>query len=57
MKKCHGKHCYPKREAEGARNHRLKSRHKRPDHLRIYSCPRCGWWHLTHKQLETEDTE
>ncbi len=42
---------YSKREAETARNSRLRGRkgrrNTRPGYLRIYECPRCGRWHLT----------
>lgn len=43
---------YPnKKEALTARNQRLHSRrrHNKPDFLRAYDCPHCGFWHLTHK--------
>ena len=52
---CHcTKHAYTKLEAETTLNDRLNGRphrrHNRPDYLRIYECPACGFWHLTSKQ-------
>ncbi len=48
-----GKPGYTKREAETARNHRLRGRkhhrNTRPEYLRTYHCPQCNLWHLTHK--------
>ena len=29
---------------------RRRKRHGRPDFLRVYHCPDCGLWHLTHKR-------
>lgn len=50
-----GKPGYSKREAETLRNRRTKGRrkvrHGRPDFLRIYHCPKCNKWHLTHTEL------
>lgn len=44
---------YSKREAETLLNQRTQGRnsyrHNRPKTLRIYECPDCGLWHLTHK--------
>ena len=44
---------YSKIEAETLRNERTQGRqdyrHNRPKTLRIYECPDCGMWHLTHK--------
>ncbi len=40
-----GKRSYPKKDAQSARN-RLR---KRGAILRIYHCPKCNRWHLTHK--------
>jgi hypothetical protein len=49
------KHAYSKVEAETALNHRLNGRkhhrNTRPEFLRIYECPLCGFWHLTSKPL------
>ncbi len=43
-----GKSRYPdKRAAQSAMNARMRS-HNRPDHLRIYACPICRGWHMTH---------
>jgi rubrerythrin len=47
MEKC-TKWRYSKRQAETVRNSRLRARHGRPDQLRIYHCPVCNHWHLTH---------
>lgn len=44
-----GKKPYTKREAQTARNQRLRSHHNRPKLLRIYPCPECNAWHLTHQ--------
>lgn len=41
---------YSKREAQEARNARLRSRYGRPDDLRVYHCERCNHWHLTSKE-------
>jgi len=42
-----------KKDALTAMNARLRGRqrrrHGRPDQLRVYECPACGGWHLTHK--------
>jgi len=55
MKTCNGKKCFSKRDAETARNKRLKPkrhqrRHNTPDSLRIYHCQTCNGWHLTSKE-------
>lgn len=43
------KHCYPDQtSAELEAKTILNSRRRnRPDHLRAYECPECGFWHLT----------
>lgn len=45
-----------KKDAVTAINWRTKGRHKkrkgRPEKLRAYSCPRCGFWHITHQVRE-----
>lgn len=43
---CRGKVCYDKRGATTARNSRLEKGEK---YLRIFPCPVCRFWHLTHK--------
>ena len=45
------KKAYTKKDAQTALNARLRGRyrHNKPDHLRIYHCPDCNGWHLTHK--------
>lgn len=50
-KTCNGKMIFTKREAETARNRRLKSRRRggHPGFLRIYPCPECNFWRLTRK--------
>lgn len=53
------KPCYTKRQAQTVRNRRTgpTRRRKRRDSasfLRIYQCPYCNHWHLTHK--EKKDT-
>jgi hypothetical protein len=46
------KYVYPtKRDAQTARNAAFRRRRHRPDFLRIYACPECNGWHLTHKEL------
>lgn len=42
-----GKVCYDKRGAQTARNKRERNG---SEPLRIYQCPKCNQWHLTHKQ-------
>lgn len=41
-----------KKDAQTALNARTRGRkryrHNRPDFLRAYPCPSCGYWHLTH---------
>lgn len=49
-----GKKRYPrKKDAATVRNSRMRGRsgyrRNRPKALRIYCCPDCGGWHLTHK--------
>lgn len=44
-----GKRGYTKVEAQTALNARLAGRGA-PDELRIYQCPGCNRWHLTHKE-------
>lgn len=39
------KPCYDKRGAQTAANHAYETRHQT---LRIYSCPHCQFFHLTH---------
>jgi len=49
--KCFGKIRYAEKKAAAtARNARLRDRRRRgkPKYLRIYACPACGGWHLTH---------
>lgn len=50
------KHCYPdKVAADTVKNERLTGRHRRrnrPEYLRSYHCPLCGFWHLTSVRLE-----
>lgn len=43
--RCNGKICFDKRSAVTSRNLRMK---KGSIDLRIYPCPSCGYWHLTH---------
>lgn len=50
MKLCRGKISYTKKDAETARNRRLRSKQKSADYLRIYPCHRCNGWHLTSKE-------
>lgn len=40
---------YTKVEAQTVVNHRMSSRHNRPEKLRIYHCGLCNGWHITHK--------
>lgn len=49
------KHVYSKVEAQTAYNARMRSRHNRPEHLRIYFCNSCQGWHLTSKAHYDED--
>lgn len=46
-KKCRGKICYDKKGAITAKNKRWNDDHVP---LRIYDCPDCNGWHLTHKR-------
>lgn len=43
--KCNGKVIYDKRGAQTAKNARRRDAHAL---LRIYHCPWCNGWHLTH---------
>lgn len=43
---CNGKNRYDKRGAQTVRNQRRRDGHVK---LRIYYCPDCGGWHVTHK--------
>jgi len=55
LSRCFGKVRFPdKRAAATARNARMNSRYRRgkPKYLRIYPCPSCGGWHLTHTRNE-----
>jgi len=46
-----GKNCYDKKTAQSMMNHR----HKRGAKLRIYHCPLCNWWHLTHHPKNSDE--
>lgn len=50
------KRSYPsKRDAETARNARLRSSRNQPDFLRIYRCDDCCAWHLaSNKHLDKD---
>lgn len=52
-----GKRQYSKRDAIAARNRAMRRRRNRPKMLRIYQCPDCGYWHLTHKPKRGEAHE
>lgn len=41
-----GKVMYDKKSAQTAKNFRMKNDHVK---LRIYQCPDCNQWHLTHR--------
>lgn len=47
-----------KKDAVTAKNWRTKGRHKKrrgiPQALRVYPCPKCGFWHLTHSVREIQ---
>lgn len=50
------KHCHA---SEHAANKEIRSilhsrRRHRPDYLRAYECPKCGFWHLTRQKLPHE---
>ena len=53
MTRCHKTRYANRREAQSAMRAILKRgrRHSKPDpkSLRIYQCPKCGGWHMTHK--------
>lgn len=53
---CH-KRAYDKRTAETLRNARLHRGHRRrrgrQKYLRIYYCPHCNAWHLTHRRISS----
>jgi hypothetical protein len=42
-----GKTCFDKKSAVTAKNKREREDHET---LRIYECPHCGAWHLTHQE-------
>jgi hypothetical protein len=48
-KKCFGKQCYSKKLAETLRNEKWE---EESTELRIYQCPICNSWHLTHLMWE-----
>lgn len=52
------KACYTKRQAREVLNRRTRGRrsvrHNRPKELRMYECPDCGGWHLTHKPFDSQ---
>lgn len=50
--RCLHKRQYTKKEAQTIRNQRLFQGEK---YLRIYPCPLCNSWHLTHKNKEREN--
>jgi hypothetical protein len=54
---CGAKRIYSKRAAHESRNRALRRRHNRPDFLRVYNCPRCNGWHLTHLTREEAGEE
>lgn len=45
---------YTKKEAQSVVNSRTKGRRQRrngrPEYLRIYECPNCNQWHVTHEE-------
>ena len=47
-----------KKEATTIKNWRTKGRHKNrrgiSEALRVYPCPKCGFWHLTHSVREIQ---
>jgi hypothetical protein len=47
--KCFGKQCYSKKVAETLKN---KKWVEESVELRIYQCPICNFWHLTHSLWE-----
>lgn len=49
---CVHKSKYSKKTAQTVRNKRIQDGEK---YLRIYNCPNCGSWHLTHKQHEKRE--
>jgi len=48
VKYCHGKVIYDKKTAITAANKRFEENHIK---LRVYPCPDCGHWHLTHTKV------
>ncbi len=57
---CSKRPYYCKRDAETARNARMRSSRNRPDFLRIYSCPDCSSpgqavWHMASNKHTTKD--
>jgi hypothetical protein len=51
-KMCFSKTRYPRKaDAAYVRNYRLRlARRDNPTFLRIYHCPLCNGWHITHKR-------
>ena len=47
QRNCKGKLSYSKKDALTARNRRMQDGEK----LRVYQCPDCNQWHLTHVNL------
>lgn len=47
-----GKVQYDKKTAQTAANKRYADDHVE---LRIYQCPSCNWWHLTHTNIRPKN--
>lgn len=47
---CGSKHRFSsKKDAQTAANYALRRRHNRPEIARVYHCPNCNGFHLSHK--------
>lgn len=42
-----------KRDAQTSANHHMRRHKKTPGYLRVYHCPKCNGWHLTHEERRT----
>lgn len=51
LPRCGDKVSYPKRLGKEVLNKRQRAGFR---NLRLYQCPKCNYWHLTHKNRERD---